>query len=154
MAIWAAVAVLPKKRQTVVDLVRRLSGGSFLRPTAALAGATAALAVGVGFLPLIGARDGLSALATGAIVSVLAAAAALIQPRIGRARDDGKLRDRTGMIIGLVLAAAGIAAATVVPGIAGLVIAAAMTLDVGLLGIGLVLVVLIGLNRSDRSVSA
>src|SRR5690348_4864860 len=46
VAGWAvvavpAVAVLPKTRQTVLDLARRLTSGRFLRPTAALAGATA-----------------------------------------------------------------------------------------------------------------
>jgi len=42
-----------------------------------MAAATAALAVGVGFLPMLGASAGLGPLATGAAVSVLAAAAAL-----------------------------------------------------------------------------
>ncbi|RMI33450.1 MFS transporter [Nocardia stercoris] len=129
VAVWASIAVpavevLPKTRQTVLDLARRLTGGSFLRPTAALAGATAALAVGVGFLPVVGARQGLGPLATGAVVSLLAATAALVQPRAGRARDHGRLRDRTGMTAGLLLAAAGIAAAVVVPGVAGVVTAA------------------------------
>jgi MFS family permease len=135
VAVWAAVAVpavavLPKTRQTVLDLVRRLTGGTFLRPTAALAGATATLAVGVGFLPAIGARHGLGPLATGAIVSVLAAAAALIQPRVGRARDAGRLRDHVGMTAGLLLTAGGTAIATVVPGIAGM-LAAAVVMGAG-----------------------
>lgn len=129
VAGWAvlavpAVAVLSKPRQTVLDLARRLSSATFLRPTAALAGATAALAVGVGFLPAIGAHNGLGPVATGAVVSVLAAAAALIQPRAGRARDAGRLRDQTGMTIGLAMAAAGTAIATVVPGIVGILVAA------------------------------
>jgi MFS family permease len=129
VAGWAVVAVpagavLSKTRQTVLDLARRLTSGTFLRPTAGLAGATAALAVGVGFLPAIGARHGLGPLATGAVVSVLAAAAALIQPRVGRARDAGRLRDRAGMTVGLVLAASGIAIATLVPGIVGILLAA------------------------------
>jgi DHA1 family tetracycline resistance protein-like MFS transporter len=129
VAGWAvvavpAVAVLPKTRQTVLDLARRLTSGPFLRPTAALAGATAALAVGVGFLPAIGAHQGLGPLVTGAVVSVLAAAAAVIQPRVGRARDAGRLRDRTGMTVGLLLAATGSAISTAVPGIAGILLAA------------------------------
>lgn len=129
VAVWAAIAVpaievLPKTRQTVLDLARRLTSGSFLRPTAALAGATAALAVGVGFLPAIGAGHGLGPLATGAVVSLLAATAALVQPRIGRARDTGRLHDRTGMTAGLALAAIGIAVATLVPGIMGIALAA------------------------------
>ncbi|MEC3915678.1 MFS transporter [Nocardia sp. CDC160] len=129
VAVWAAIVVptvevLPKTRQTVVDLARRLTSAAFLRPTAALAGATAALAVGVGFLPALGSRHGLGPLATGAIVSLLAATAALVQPRAGRARDAGRLRDHSGMGAGLLLTALGIAVATILPGIAGLVCAA------------------------------
>ncbi|QIS19938.1 MFS transporter [Nocardia terpenica] len=129
VAVWAgivvpAVAVLPRTRQTVLDLARRLAGGSFLRPTAALAGATAALAVGVGFLPSIGARHGMGPLATGAVVSLLAATAALVQPRTGRARDTGRLPDRIGMTAGLLLAATGAAMAALVPAVAGIMLAA------------------------------
>ena len=52
VTVWAAVAVpsvspLPSKRQTVLGLALRLSHGSFVRPATALAGATAAVAVGV-----------------------------------------------------------------------------------------------------------
>ncbi|MVU78051.1 MFS transporter [Nocardia sp. ET3-3] len=129
VAIWAALAVpavpvLPKTRQTVLDLARRLTSGPFLRPTAALAGATAALAVGVGFLPALGARHGLGPLVTGLVVSLLAATAALVQPRAGRARDAGWLRDSTGMAVGLLLAAVGIALGAVVSGIVGIALAA------------------------------
>jgi MFS family permease len=91
---WAAVAVpslapLPRTRQTVLDLGRRLTQRGFLGPTVALAATTAALSVGVGFLPVRGAAVGLGPLATGAVVSVLAAASALVQPWAGRARDAG-----------------------------------------------------------------
>ncbi|GGM09312.1 MFS transporter [Dactylosporangium sucinum] len=137
VAGWAAVAVpaappLPKSRQTVADLVRRLTAAGFVRPTVALAGATAALSVGVGFLPVAGARDGLPPLVTGAVVSLLAAVAALVQPWAGRARDAGRIGDGPGMAAGLVLAAAGLAIAAVsggdglagAVGVAGLVVAA------------------------------
>jgi MFS family permease len=130
VAIWAAggvpvVAPLPKTRQTVVDLARRLTDPRFLGPTAALAAATAALSVGVGFLPVSGRADGLGTIATGAAVSVLAAVAALVQPRAGRALDDGRLSTRTGLTVGLALTALGLLAATV-PGLAGLLAAAAV----------------------------
>jgi MFS family permease len=123
VAAWAMVAVpavppLPRTRQTVLDLARRVTDPVFLRPTAALAGATAALSVGVGFLPVTGAAAGLGTIATGAAVSVLAATAALVQPRAGRALDAGRLRARTGIGIGLVLAAAGLGCATL-PGLVG-----------------------------------
>ena len=128
VAGWAVLVVpaappLPRPRQTVADLVRRLTSPGFVRPTLALAAATAALSVGVGFLPVAGAGRGLGPLATGAIVSLLAAAAAVIQPRAGRARDRGRIGDRTGLAAGLALTAIG-CAAVVIPGVAGLVVAA------------------------------
>ena len=128
VAGWAVLVVpaappLPRTQQTVADLVRRLTSPGFVRPTLALAAATAALSVGVGFLPVVGATRGLGPLATGAIVSLLAAAAAVIQPRAGRARDRGRIGDRTGLAAGLALTAIG-CAAVLIPGIAGLVLAA------------------------------
>ena len=130
VAGWAAVAVpavppVPRNRQTVVGLVRRLTDGSFLRPVAALAGATAALSVGVGFLPLTGAADGLSPVATGAAVSVLAACAAVVQPWAGRALDQGRLVARAGLVAGLGVTACGLAGA-LVPGVTGLLVAAVL----------------------------
>ncbi|MDT7799058.1 MAG: hypothetical protein QOI78_2491 [Actinomycetota bacterium] len=129
VTVWAVLVVpvappLPRTRQTVLDLARRLSRPSFVRPTATLAGTTAALAVGVGFLPVIGAGAGLGVLATGAAVSLLAVCSALVQPWAGRARDDGRLRDGIGMGGGLALAAAGMVVAALVPGVAGVLVAA------------------------------
>ncbi|SFW79230.1 MFS transporter [Amycolatopsis australiensis] len=128
LAAVPVVAPLPRTRQTVLDLARRLATRGFLRPTATLAGATAAVAVGVGFLPVAGARFG--PLATGAVVSLLAAVGAVVQPWAGRARDAGRIGDGVGMAAGLALAALGLAAATVVPGIAGLLVAA-LTIGAG-----------------------
>ncbi|PYC83206.1 MFS transporter [Streptomyces tateyamensis] len=130
VACWAALAVpavlpLPRARQTVLDLARRLSQGSFLRPTTALACATAALSVGVGFLPVSGAAAGLGPVATGAAVSVLAACAAVVQPRTGRALDNGRLTSRTGLAAGLLITAAGLACA-MLPGLTGVLAAAAL----------------------------
>ncbi|MEV4146035.1 MFS transporter [Amycolatopsis sp. NPDC049691] len=127
VAGWAAAVVpvappLPRTRQTVLDLARRLTAGGFLRPTATLAAATAAVAVGVGFLPVAGAGRG--ALVTGAVVSLLAATGALVQPWAGRAHDAGRIGAAPGMAAGLTAAAAGLAAATLVPGITGLLLAA------------------------------
>ncbi|MFE2065954.1 MFS transporter [Streptomyces sp. NPDC059467] len=131
VAVWAAVAVpvvppLPKARQTVLDLARRLADPAFLSPTAALAAATAALSVGVGFLPVSGRTAGLGTVATGAAVSLLAASAALVQPRAGRALDDGRLTARTGLTAGLLLTAAGLTCA-MLPGLAGILAAAVLT---------------------------
>ncbi|MFC3999397.1 MFS transporter [Nocardiopsis sediminis] len=130
VAVWAALAVpvvppLPKTRQTVLDLARRLADPAFLAPTAALAGATAALSVGVGFLPVSGAAAGLGPVATGAAVSVLAGCAALVQPRTGRALDAGRITVRGGLVAGLLITAAGLGCA-VLPGVAGVVSGAAL----------------------------
>lgn len=125
-----AAPPLPRSRQTVLDLARRLTSPGFLRPTCALAASTAALAVGVGFLPVSGASAGLPLLVTGAAVSLLALCSALVQPWAGRARDAGRLHDGKGMAGGLALAAAGMVVAALVPGIGG-VVAAAVTIGVG-----------------------
>ena len=130
VAAWAALAVprvppLPRAQQTVLDLARRLTDPAFWQPTAALAGATAALSVGVGFLPVSGAAAGLGTMATGAAVSVLAACAALVQPRAGRALDAGRISARSGLAIGLALTAAGLGCA-ILPGLGGLLSAAVL----------------------------
>ncbi|MEV0495023.1 MFS transporter [Streptomyces atratus] len=130
VALWAAFAVpavppLPKARQTVVGLVRRLADGTFVRPVAALAAATAALSVGVGFLPVSGVAAGLSPVVTGAAVSVLALCAALVQPWAGRALDDGRLGAGGGLVAGLLVTACGLAAATL-PGLPGVLSAAVL----------------------------
>ncbi len=130
VAVWVALAVprvpvLPRRRQTVLDLAKRLMEPAFLAPTGALAAATAALSVGVGFLPVSGAAAGLGTVATGAAVSVLALCAALIQPRAGRAYDAGRLSTRAGLGTGLVVTAAGLAAA-MLPGLAGVLLGAAL----------------------------
>jgi DHA1 family tetracycline resistance protein-like MFS transporter len=135
VAGWAAATVpatppLPRARETLVGLVRRLRQPCFVQPTVALAAATAALSVGVGFLPVRGATAGLGPLATGAAVSLLAASAALVQPRAGHAYDSGRLPGPRGITAGLTLAAAGFAIAALLPGPAPLGIAA-VTIGVG-----------------------
>lgn len=128
VTVWAALEVpavppLPRRRQTLLDLARQLTDGGFLRPTTALAAATAALAVGVGFLPISGAAAGLGPVATGAAVSVLAACAAVVQPWAGRALDSGRITARTGVTAGALITAAGLAAATL-PGLPGVLLGA------------------------------
>jgi len=131
VAVWAyirvpAVPALPRPRSTVVDLVRRLSRPSFVTPTLTLGAATAALSVGVGFLPVYGAGAGMTPLATGALVSVLSAVAALTQPWAGRARDADRIGERAGCALGLLLAAAGFVGAASLPGWPGLLVAAVL----------------------------
>nr|WP_244188643.1 MFS transporter [Streptomyces yokosukanensis] len=127
------VPPLPKPWQTVLDLARRLADPAFLFPASALAAATAALSVGVGFLPVSGRAAGLGTVATGAAVSVLAACAAIVQPNAGRALDRGRLTTRNGSTVGLLLAAAGMGCA-MLPGLTGVLLGAAL---IGT-GIGLV----------------
>lgn len=132
VGVWAVVMVprvdpLPRTRQTVLDLARRFSSRGFLAPTACLAATTAALSVGVGFLPVRGAAAGLNPLETGVAVSVLAAATALVSLFAGRARDTARVQDGLGMAAGLVLAAAGLAVAALLPGLAGLLLGALLT---------------------------
>ncbi|MBO0850948.1 MAG: MFS transporter [Pseudonocardia sp.] len=110
-AFTPAVEPLPRTRQTLLDLTRQLTDNDFLRPTAALAGATAALFSGVGFLPALGAAHGVGPLLTGGAVSALAAVAALVQPWVGKAHDQARISTRAGMAGGLALAAAGLALA-------------------------------------------
>nr|WP_235433829.1 MFS transporter [Protofrankia coriariae] len=134
VAGWAALAVpvvppLPKARQTVLDLARRLADPVFLAPTGALAAATAALSVGVGFLPVSGRAAGLGTVTTGAAVSLLAACATLVQPQAGRALDEGRLTTRSGLTAGLAITATGVACATL-PDRAG-VLASATLIGVG-----------------------
>ncbi|OLZ64438.1 MFS transporter [Streptomyces sp. IMTB 2501] len=142
VAVWAALAVpavppLPKARQTVLDLARRLADPAFLAPTSALAAATAALSVGVGFLPVSGRAAGLGTVATGAAVSLLAACAAVVQPRAGRALDEGRLTTRSGLAAGLSLTAVGLGCA-MLPGLTGILVGA------GLIGAGTGLITPLG----------
>lgn len=128
VALWAAVAVpkvapQPRERQTLLDALRRFSESSFVTPTLALAAATAALAVGVGFLPVLATQMGLKPVATGAVVSVLALTTAVVQPVVGRKFDAGKITLRAGIAAGFVLTAAGLVAAAL-PGLTGLLCAA------------------------------
>ncbi|MEV0094525.1 MFS transporter [Streptomyces sp. NPDC050738] len=152
VAAWAALTVpamppLPRRRQTVLDLARRLTSRAFLAPTAALAGATAALSVGVGFLPVSGAAAGLGTVATGAAVSVLAACAAVVQPAAGRALDAGRLTTRTGLTTGLLLTSAGLGCA-MLPGLPGVLSGAA------LIGVGTGLITPLGFAALAASTPA
>jgi MFS family permease len=117
------IAPVPRPRSTIVDLARRVTHPSFLRPVTLLALGTAALSAGVGYLPVLGARHHLTPLETGALVSLLAATTALLQPWAGRAHDRAALPTNAGPG-GLLLAAAGFIVAVMIPGIPGIAVAA------------------------------
>lgn len=137
-AVWVwlampALPVLPRPRYTLADLVRQSTRRSFLVPTMALAAATGALGVAVGFLPLLGSRLGFNVFAAMAVVAVLALTSTLTQPLAGRLRDSGAIPAPAGLALGLALVASGIGGLAVVPGPVTLYLAAA----VAGLGIGI-----------------
>jgi MFS family permease len=133
----AIFALVPHTRPAprapaAAGLGRRLTSAAFLQPVLLLAAATAALSAGVGFLPVLAAQHHLGPIAAGALVSLLAATAAVLQPVAGRRIDDGRLPPAIaaaalaacaagfllaltglpGLIAGAILIGAGIATAT------------------------------------------
>ncbi len=117
------IAPAPRPRSTVLGFARRVTHPSFLRPVMLLALGTAALSAGVGYLPVIGARHNLTPLQTGALVSLLAATTALLQPWAGRAHDRAALPSNAGPRA-LLLAASGFGIAAMIPDVPGIAIAA------------------------------
>ncbi|WP_443022666.1 hypothetical protein [Sinomonas sp.] len=101
------------------------------------AAAAGALGAAVGFLPAVAAGAGLGTLASVGAVTLLALASALIQPRIGRARDAGRLRDRPAMAGGLLLIAAGVLAGALASLSAQAVAAVGVYLAAVLIGTGI-----------------
>lgn len=118
-----ALSPHPKTRSGVATLIDQLRHRSFIQPVLLLAAATAALSAGVGFLPLLGVRHHLSPLATGALVSLLAATTVAVQPWAGRLYDRGRLAGPVPAAA-LVAAAAGFSVAAAWPTPGGLAVAA------------------------------
>lgn len=128
-AVWVAVAVprvpvLPRRRVTLIDLGRELTAPGFVIPTFVLAATTGALAVAVGFLPLLGRQVGLDTVWSMAIVTVLAIASSAAQPFVGAAHDRGRVSVRVAAVGGLALIALGVALAAVTAHPAALVVTA------------------------------
>lgn len=112
-AVWVrfgvpSIPVLPRKRVTVLDLVREVSAPGFLLSVLVLAATTGALAVAVGFLPLIGRVSGIGTVGSMALVTVLAVVSSAVQPWVGSLLDRRRIGVRSGAVGGLVLLAAGI----------------------------------------------
>lgn len=122
-ALVPRIAPAARPRSSVLDLARQIVRADFLRPVLLLAAATAALSAGVGFLPLLGARHQLGPVATGALVSLLAAVAAIAQPWVGRRLDAGRLVPAAGAAA-LAACAAGFLVAIAAPGAVGIAAAA------------------------------
>src|SRR5262249_29375671 len=94
----AAIAALvpqarpvPRTFAEAQSLGRRLTSAAFLQPVLLPAAATAALSAGVGFLPVLAGQRHLGPIAAGALVSLLAAVAAVLQPFTGRRIDADRL---------------------------------------------------------------
>ncbi|WP_307861098.1 MFS transporter [Microbacterium sp. SD291] len=121
-----AVPVLPRKRVTLLDLGRELVTPGFLVPTLVLAATTGALAVAVGFLPLLGRQLGIGIVGSMAIVTVLAVVSSIVQPLVGSWHDRGRLSVRAGAVGGLALIALGIALTAAAPHPVALVATAAL----------------------------
>ncbi len=119
-----AIAVAPKVRVTVADLVRELRARDFLIPVVALATSTAALGIAVGFLPFLGSSMDLPVIVSVAAVSVVAIASSATQPLVGRLVD--RVRSRRWEIIssGLVVTAGGFVLVAVVPSVVGIYLGA------------------------------
>jgi MFS family permease len=129
-AVWVALAmpslpVLPRTRVTLADLVREVTARGFLIPTLMLATSTAVIGVGVGFLPLLATRLSLPPLLGAAAVAVLALVSTVVQPLVGRWRDEDRISTRAGSAAGLLLAAAALVLLAFAPGVATMFIAAA-----------------------------
>jgi MFS family permease len=137
----------PRARSTIVDLVGQVVRPEFLRPVLVLGAATAALSAGVGFLPVLGARHGLGPIATGALVSLLAATAAVLQPGSGRRIDAERFSPSTASL-SLVACAAGFVIAAAFTSIAALAVAAV------LIGAGVAVATPLGFTLLARSAPA
>ncbi len=124
-----ASATSSRSRCTLRQLVTQLGNQDFLRPVLLLACGAAALSAGVGFLPLLGANHHLTPLVTGALVSLLAATAAVTQPLVGR-RHDGRGMAHAAPPLAIVVMAAGFLLAAMVPNAVG-IIAAALLIGLG-----------------------
>jgi predicted MFS family arabinose efflux permease len=127
-AAWRVPSVSPSRRhrETLVGLVRRVRQPAFVQPVLVLAAATAALSAGVGYLPVLATRAHLGPVVGGAIVSLLAALAAFIQPRVGRALDSGRLQPGPGAGTGLLVTAGGLVVAATIGGAVALAVAAVL----------------------------
>ena len=136
-----------RARSGLAQLVRRLTRPSFLQPVLLLGASTAALSAGVGFLPVLGYRHHLSPVETGAIVSLLAATAALLQPWAGRRLDRRRVHPAFAAA-GLLVSAGGFAL------VVGLTSPLAMALAAVAIGAGVAAVTPLGFARLAASAPA
>src|SRR5205823_4311156 len=116
------LAPLPRKRATVLDVLRRSTSWSFLQPVIVLSASAGALVAAVAFLP---ASTGLGAnlIAAASIATVIALASSLTQPLAGRTLGAAELGRELGdagapTLVGLVSSSAGLGPGLVALGVA------------------------------------
>jgi len=111
-AVWIAARCpvldpVPKRRSTLLDVVRRSASWSFVQPVLVLAASAGALVAAVAFLPAA-AGTGTSTLAAAAIATVLALTSSVVQPVAGRLLDRGRVGFRAAAPIALAACSAGV----------------------------------------------
>lgn len=119
-AVWVLVAmpalpVVPRRRSTLLDLVRQVTDRGFLVPTLLLATSTGVLGVAVGFLPLLAVRLDLPPVVGAVAVAVLASTSTVLQPVVGRRHDRGRVSVPVAWAGAMAVAAAGLVALAVAP---------------------------------------
>jgi MFS family permease len=130
-AIWVllrcpAVEVLPRRRVTVLDTVRRATSWSFVQPVVVLAATAGALVAAVAFLPAGAARTGAGIIAAGSVATALALASSVTQPVAGRLMDEGRVTFRTTAPLSLLCCAAGVLLAALAPSFATILVGAVL----------------------------
>ena len=108
------LAPLPRKRATVLDVVRRSTSWAFLQPVIVLSASAGALVAAIAFLPASAGR-GTNLVAAASIATVIALASSLAQPLAGRLLDQKRLTFRTAAPLSLASCAAGALLAGTLP---------------------------------------
>ncbi len=121
-----AVEVLPRRRVTVLDTVRRATSWSFAQPVVVLAATAGALVAAVAFLPAGASRAGAGLVAAASVATALALASSIVQPIAGRLMDQGRLTFRTATPLALLCCTAGVLLAALAPSFATILIAAVL----------------------------
>lgn len=119
-AIWVAVTVerarpAPKQRATLADLTRAIAAPSFLTPVAALAASTAVLGTLTGNIPALGRSIGLPVLVPAIAVTLMAVVSSIVQPTVGRLHDQARLTSRMVFALAMAFIIGGLAAMAAFP---------------------------------------
>ena len=134
-AVWIAARCpvldpLPKRRSTLLEVVRRSTSWSFAQPVLVLAASAGALVAAVAFLPAA-AGAGTSTHAAAAIASVLALTSSVVQPLAGRLLDRGRLGFRVAAPLALATCSAGVLLAAAAAAAYPLIVGGAVLIGAG-----------------------